>query len=1159
MSNKQPKRRLTDIKVKGGVLRPVGNNIYSAIGRSHAENGMWIPKSPYSDIEFEGGEAIAEQPDSIIIGSKEKLINEHADGSLTPAVKPFGGNISPAKAMKKGYNPEYVNDVQQAYKDRFNLNDDGTKKGKSNHAELGKKQELQEVPQHLKEVVVTPAPWQIDFKKNFGDKYIRKGIIKGINQAIQNDIDNYEYLKSQNLNIERDDYNILNRLYNTWNIAGRPKIKQDNFLINKIGSIIGQDDRPNYNPISKTIHIPIKGMKNHDYGKTDDINYEILDSTIAELAHPIQDKKGKNKGFLKYITNIPKTIAGEITGDRRHYEDENHYEYETHNIIQPEIEEYIYNNKATKYVNKKRYGGKKKAALGEKEDIPTTRDLIISLAKAGIDYTVDKIKTPLAIARNVSDTFLRTNNIVNPKQTNSHVSRKYNAVGARLARMQADINKSKLPKQVGDIVPFGINYQALRRFNNGKYATFDNNNLLDALNDGLSAWEYNNGQTSGAIQIDPDNNDNYIVKLTDAYTFDDSYANDAQAAERSKLRKIMGQVGRPDGDKNATHQEYYYSIPRTENDTVQSHAVYPEDYVNGNLSDTEIARIKSLFQNANKKAMGGKLTIVPFTGQLANTKTTVARMGTKKALIGTKQNLTADNIIRGNDGTIYYRDEHGFVYPITNTDYVDGKLSRIDSKKVIKDSTPVNLNTNNIFSNIEFPVADLTKNGDVTWLNRRPGYNYTRTSRDMSPVDKANIAVVTDNSPITFTPKQTKDRAKRTKAEVASRNRARRGPSINEMISLGNAVTSGLLTNKPDKIDKYYTTDELPEVVVSTPANKTTPTPVSVPTTTTEQVEDNQEYTPTKVLNHDYISTNGLIDYSRFIRPFSGNTPTAPATKVSTPANKTKSTPAVTPISITTIPAKPTSNNPNIIVTDDGQEVIVKQNVKPSKPKITRTRVSADDEPIVDNNDNTTKSNILKDSWNYIKNNSGDIIPTGINILGSVGSWLTNNIAINRMREPKAPIPKLAAKLKTRININPQLDKMREITAAYSRNVRQNTTSSAVALNRLNRANFANTQQVNQLYGQKENMETELINKDKLNWQSVANSNVDSYNQYLDKVTEFNNRKQELKSENATALFQGINNAIQSGLTRRDKRRQYELTKAYLDKVYPVAARYMNS
>ena len=164
MPNKQPKRRPTDIKVKGGVLRPVGNNIYSAIGRSHAENGMWIPKSPYSDIEFEGGETIAEQPDSIIIGSKEKLINEHSDGSLTPAVKPFGGNISPANAMKKGYNPEYVNDVQQAYKDRFNLNDDGTKRnGGKNKAALGDKEEWG-TPQRLVaasdnrpvEVVVTP-------------------------------------------------------------------------------------------------------------------------------------------------------------------------------------------------------------------------------------------------------------------------------------------------------------------------------------------------------------------------------------------------------------------------------------------------------------------------------------------------------------------------------------------------------------------------------------------------------------------------------------------------------------------------------------------------------------------------------------------------------------------------------------------------------------------------------------------------------------------------------------------------------------------------------------------------------------------------------------------------------------------------------------------
>lgn len=894
MSNKQPKRRPTDIKVKGGVLRPVGNNIYSAIGRSHAENGMWIPKSPYSNIEFEGGETIAEQPDSIIIGSKEKLINEHSDGSLTPAIKPFGGNISPAKAMKKGYNPEYINDVQQAYKDRFNLNDDGTKRsGGKNKAALGLKDIAKKIYKG-----VNPIGY-------FSNKYILPHVM---NEVLQRS-------------------------------AG-------------IGDI------------SAIFPIMFSAIDKNRYdGKLHMDNYtEKLDFTNTV--------KDNNRNLVRLYTLQDSTGFKPSTIGVGKYEN-------------------------TKFGNLKTYAGK---FYGDTTYLP-------------IEY-YDKIK-------NIDDSVVYLN------KDNVH-----------------DYPNQYYLEDTDDVA----HHTTTLKRNGKKYIArhedvFDTNSILDYVNHP------------------------FIINQDTPIYF---------TRNKEKLAR-------------------YPYLTKSLSEFIDNH------------------------QKDNKKAMGGKLTIVPFTGKLANARPTVARMGTKKALIGTKQNLTADNIMRGNDGTIYYRDERGFVHPVSDTDFVDGKLSRIDNKKVIKDNTPVNLNYDNIFSNIEFPVADLTKDGDVTWLNRRPGYSYTRTSRDMSPIDKANIAVATDDSPITFTPKQTKDRAKRTKAEVASRNRARRGPSIDEMISLGNTVTSGLLNNKPNDIYEYYTTDELPEVVVSAQANK----------------------------NNIKTSTNNTSSPTS-VPPAANNTSSPTSTVTSVPTKPTEST-------------ESTSNNPNIIVTDDGQEVIVKQNVKPSKPRLTRTRVSAEDEPIVSNDNNPPKRNILKDSWNYVKNNAEDIIPTGINILGSVGSWLTNNIAINRMREPSAPVPKLATKLKTRININPQLDKMRETAAAYARNVRQNTASSAVALNRLNRVNFANTQQVNQLYGQKENMETELINKDKLNQQSVANSNVDSYNQYLDKVTEFNNRKQELKSENATALFQGINNAIQSGLTRRDKRRQYELTKAYLDKVYPVAARYMNS
>lgn len=215
----------------------------------------------------------------------------------------------------------------------------------------------------------------------------------------------------------------------------------------------------------------------------------------------------------------------------------------------------------------------------------------------------DRYKTFSAITENVKDAIIRNpwQQIFGNTQSNDDVGDTYNAVGAILSRMQASIDKHKLPTVIGDIRPFGIKAKALRRFNGGHYARFENNKLLSALTGGLSAWEYNNGQTSGAIQIDPENDKYYLVKLTDAYTFDDNNANDAYAASLNPIRKFLGKVGRKDGDPKATKQEFYYRIPRFGNDTVRTRAVYPEDYIFGNPDKNELKRIKSLFEVQSHK------------------------------------------------------------------------------------------------------------------------------------------------------------------------------------------------------------------------------------------------------------------------------------------------------------------------------------------------------------------------------------------------------------------------------------------------------------------------------------------------------------------------------------------------------------------------------
>lgn len=177
---------------------------------------------------------------------------------------------------------------------------------------------------------------------------------------------------------------------------------------------------------------------------------------------------------------------------------------------------------------------------------------------------------------------------------------------------------------------------------------------------------------------------------------------------------------------------------------------------------------------------------------------------------------------------------------------------------------------------------------------------------------------------------------------------------------------------------------------------------------------------------------------------------------------------------------------------------------------------------------------------NYIKehpNTISDAIGLTSNTIGGLISHGINRRMLDKLKYSPEPIAKSAAKLKTRINIYPQLDKMRESLAAYENDINSNTASSNVALARKQRARFANSLQTNELYGNKENTETELINKDRINQQSVANENIRDYNTWLQNKTTFDNTIAEKKAENSVGLIETINSGVQNMLTNRDKRR----------------------
>lgn len=154
-----------------------------------------------------------------------------------------------------------------------------------------------------------------------------------------------------------------------------------------------------------------------------------------------------------------------------------------------------------------------------------------------------------------------------------------------------------------------------------------------------------------------------------------------------------------------------------------------------------------------------------------------------------------------------------------------------------------------------------------------------------------------------------------------------------------------------------------------------------------------------------------------------------------------------------------------------------------------------------------------------------------VNTAGSLAGYFINKNALKGMKEPTAPSMLSAAKLKTRVNINPQLAKLRETAAEYDRFVRNNTSSSQTAAGRLQYTRNILGQQENELYANKENQETELINADILNRQNIANQNIKLYNDYRDKVTNFRNTLAEAEAENTVGLFNNLANTVSSALT----------------------------
>lgn len=176
----------------------------------------------------------------------------------------------------------------------------------------------------------------------------------------------------------------------------------------------------------------------------------------------------------------------------------------------------------------------------------------------------------------------------------------------------------------------------------------------------------------------------------------------------------------------------------------------------------------------------------------------------------------------------------------------------------------------------------------------------------------------------------------------------------------------------------------------------------------------------------------------------------------------------------------------------------------------------------------------------------GEAISAGIGAAGTLISGLLNKGSIDKTSAPQVPTPQLIApaKLKTSININPQLSDVRESELSQNRLAEGNTASSVASVARQQRISNNALSQRSRLRGEKENLETQLQNQDAMNRQQVASANAQQVNEAnrfnaISKVQTANDKIQ-ANANNRTNIIEGLTSGVRDYQLGVDKRRSEE-------------------
>ena len=187
-----------------------------------------------------------------------------------------------------------------------------------------------------------------------------------------------------------------------------------------------------------------------------------------------------------------------------------------------------------------------------------------------------------------------------------------------------------------------------------------------------------------------------------------------------------------------------------------------------------------------------------------------------------------------------------------------------------------------------------------------------------------------------------------------------------------------------------------------------------------------------------------------------------------------------------------------------------------------------------------------------------DLIRGATDLVGSIASYKINKDMIDKLKVNNY-VPYQRYKLKTNYNINPQLDSTREQVNAMIDESKHNTASSRTDLARRERYRNFGIRNTNELYGQKENIETQLINQDILNAQRISQQNTQLVNDYLRRKAEIDNKLAELNAENKVSLAQNAAGVVGDYFDRRETRNREALDRAVIAASNPNAISYMDN